>query len=236
MPGYLIILTGAGVSAESGLGTFRDTDGLWAKFDWRELATPEAFAEDPDRVNAFYNARREGLKSAAPNPAHHALVELEQAWLARGGEFLLITQNVDDLHEKAGSHRLLHMHGELKRMRCVTCEAEAESFDVIDSASTCPSCGEAGGLRPSVVWFGEIPIGLDFAFDELQRCTHFAAIGTSGTVYPAAGFSQVARQAGARLSELNMEMTEVSTGFDEALTGPASEITPVWVKRLLESV
>ena len=234
MTGSLVILTGAGISAESGLGTFRDTDGLWARFDWRELATPEAFAERPDQVHAFYNARRAGLADAAPNPAHRALARLEAAWTARGGDFLLVTQNVDDLHDRAGSQRLIHMHGELTRMRCLACHTVDRAPAEIGTASPCPRCGQTGFLRPHVVWFGEIPLEMDLIYQALETCTRFVAIGTSGTVYPAAGFAQIARQAGANLTEINLEATETSSVFDTHIAGPAGLAVPAWVDTLLQ--
>lgn len=166
----LIILTGAGISAESGLATFRDADGMWAKFDWRELATPEAFAAKPEKVHEFYNARRANLKDAKPNAAHLALAELEREWLKRGGDFLLVTQNVDDLHEQAGSQRLIHMHGELNKMRCEHCGYVHDAFDEITTDLPCLNCREAGGLRPHIVWFGEMPMQMDLIFDELETC------------------------------------------------------------------
>lgn len=229
----LIILTGSGISAESGLGTFRDTDGIWAKFDWRELATPEAFATQPDQVHAFYNARRAGLKQARPNAAHHALAELEKAWIARGGEFLLVTQNVDDLHEHAGSERLVHMHGELKKMRCEHCGYVHEAFDEISVDLPCLNCRKAGGLRPHIVWFGEMPMEMDLIYNQLEDCDLFVAIGTSGTVYPAAGFSQLAKQVGAHCVELNLDDTDTSSLFDEHRKGLASKVVPQWVAEIV---
>lgn len=233
MTGSLVILTGAGISAESGLGTFRDTDGLWAKFDWQALATPEAFAAQPERVHEFYNARRANLATAKPNAAHAALAELERDWLARGGDFLLVTQNVDDLHEQAGSGRLVHMHGELRKMRCLACHTVAPALHRLDTETPCPRCTQSGFLRPHVVWFGEIPLEMDLIFRALETCTRFAAIGTSGTVYPAAGFSEVARRAGARLTEINLAETDTSPLFDDHITGPASIAVPAWVDSLL---
>lgn len=232
-PSSLIILTGAGISAESGLGTFRDTDGLWAKFDWRELATPEAFAAKPAQVHEFYNARRANLKDATPNAAHFALAELEKAWLNRGGEFLLVTQNVDDLHEQAGSERVVHMHGELKKMRCEVCGDVAEAFDEITTDLPCLNCREAGGLRPHIVWFGEMPMEMELIYSALETCAHFVAIGTSGTVYPAAGFSQVAKQAGAHCTEVNLDTTDTSPLFDTLIQGPAGDTVPAWVESIL---
>ncbi|MEP3074399.1 NAD-dependent deacylase [Maricaulis sp.] len=233
MTGSLVILTGAGVSAESGLGTFRDTDGLWAKFDWRALATPEAFAAQPFKVHEFYNARRANLATARPHAAHDALARLERDWLARGGDFLLVTQNVDDLHEQAGSQRLIHMHGELKKMRCEACHTVTTAFDELGTDTPCPRCQQPGFLRPHVVWFGEIPLEMDLIFQALETCTHFVAIGTSGTVYPAAGFSEIARRAGAHLTEINLAETDTSPVFDSHITGPASAAVPAWVEAFL---
>ena len=236
MAGSLVILTGAGISAESGLGTFRDPDGLWAKFDWQALATPEAFAAQPQAVHDFYNARRANLATAQPNVAHTALAELERTWLERGGDFLLVTQNVDDLHEQAGSQRLIHMHGELKKMRCLGCHTVAPAPLELATDTPCPRCTQPGFLRPHVVWFGEIPLEMDLIYQALEGSTHFAAIGTSGTVYPAAGFSVVAKQAGAHLTEINLAETETSPLFDDTVSGPASEAVPRWVESLLRDV
>jgi NAD-dependent deacetylase len=233
MPGSLVILTGAGVSAESGVATFRDADGLWDKYDWRDLATPEAFARDPAKVHEFYNLRRSQLPTVHPNPAHLALADLEKRWLAKGGEFLLVTQNVDDLHERAGSERVLHMHGALKQMCCAHCGASGPSLMELSTETLCAACGQEGGMRPDIVWFGEMPKGMNTIMDALEACTHFAAIGTSATVYPAAGFVQVAGRAGAHLTELNMEQTEMLSVFDLRLTGPAGETTPKWVETIL---
>ena len=233
-PENILILTGAGVSAESGLGTFRETGGLWEKFNPAELATPEAFQRDPERVLEFYNARRKNLIGAAPNPAHFALAELEQAWLMAGrGDFLLVTQNIDDLHEKAGSASLLHMHGELLKTRCQACGHLFADFDDITVDRPCPSCGKAGSLRPHVVWFGEMPLGLDQIYAQLDKVDLFVAIGTSGTVYPAAGFVQHAKAVGAWTIELSLEPGEVSDLFDETHYSPASEGVPAWVRRKL---
>ncbi|MFP4518478.1 MAG: NAD-dependent deacylase [Oceanicaulis sp.] len=233
-PENILILTGAGVSAESGLGTFRDKGGIWSKFDPQKLATPEGFAEDPGAVHAFYNARRENLRDARPNAAHLALAEAEQAWLMAGrGEFLLVTQNIDDLHEQAGSANLLHMHGELLKTRCQACGWLGADGSDITQERACPGCGEAGGLRPHVVWFGEMPLGLDQIYRALEMVDLFLAVGTSGTVYPAAGFVQEAKAAGAWTVELTLEPGEVSSLFDERVYGPASEVVPDWVARKL---
>jgi NAD-dependent deacetylase len=235
-PENILILTGAGVSAESGLGTFRDTGGIWEKFDPEALATPEGFNKDPERVLAFYNARRKNLLEATPNRAHQALAELEQAWMMAGrGDFLLVTQNIDDLHEQTGSASLLHMHGELLKTRCQLCGHLFTDREDITVDRPCPGCAKAGGLRPHVVWFGEMPLGLDQIYAKLSDVDLFVAIGTSGTVYPAAGFVQEAKAAGAWTLELTLEPGEVSALFDERHDGPASEVVPAWVKRKLET-
>jgi NAD-dependent deacetylase len=232
----LVILTGAGVSAESGLGTFRDTDGVWSKFDWQKLATPEGFAEDPAAVHGFYNARRQGLARAEPNAAHAALAELEAAWLARGGDFLLVTQNIDDLHDRAGNRALIHMHGELLKARCNACGTVRDCHDDLSIADSCTACGRDGQMRPHVVWFGEMPLGLEQAYGALENATHFAAIGTSGTVWPAAGFAEAAKAAGARTCELSLEAGESGHFFDDTAYGPASRIVPDWAKAMLDEV
>ena len=230
-PPDIVVLTGAGISRESGLATFRDADGVWAKVRIEDVAAPEAFARDPARVHEFYNARRAQLAEAAiaPNAAHLALAELERRW---PGGFLLVTQNVDDLHERGGSRRLLHMHGELRRVRCLRCDA-AQAWDAPLSVQTaCPACGLSGGMRPDIVWFGEMPYHMDRIAAALRRCGLFIAIGTSGHVYPAAGF--VAEVAGrARTVELNLEPSEVASHFDEAVHGKASEVVPAFVAQLL---
>lgn len=235
----VVVLTGAGISAESGLGTFRDKDGLWTKYDLRDVATPEGFARDPSLVHDFYNARRRNLLEAEPNAAHFALAEWERAWMAEpqhdfpGRDFLLVTQNVDDLHERAGSERLLHMHGELLKIRCENCGSIRECRTDIDIASVCPACELPGYLRPHVVWFGEMPLYMDRIQHALETCDLFVSIGTSGNVYPAAGFVAEARRANAHTVELNLEASEGRSLFREAHDGPASEIVPFFVARLL---
>jgi NAD-dependent deacetylase len=231
----IVILTGAGVSRESGLHTFRDADGIWATVRLEDVATPEAFARDPERVNAFYNARRRQLLASdvRPNAAHEALARLEHAW-GHGDEFLLVTQNIDDLHARAGSRKLLHMHGELLRGRCAHCGATFGIRDDLTPRMTCASCARVGGLRPDVVWFGEMPHQLERIYDALRRCDIFAAIGTSGHVYPAAQFVREAGLAGAHTVEMNLEPSENSDAFAEHHHGRATEIVPTWVARLLE--
>lgn len=232
----ILILTGAGISAESGLGTFRDAGGIWAKFDPMKLATPEGYAADPDAVLAFYSARRENLIGAKPNAAHLALAELEQAWMMAGrGEFHVVTQNIDDLHAQAGSANPVHMHGELLKTRCTACGDVFADREALALTRICPSCGHAGGLRPHVVWFGEMPLDMDRIYDALARTDLFVAIGTSGTVWPAAGFVQEAKAAGAWTVELTLEPGEVSALFDERHYGPATQIVPDWVRRLTGS-
>lgn len=226
-------LTGAGVSAESGLGTFRDAGGIWARFDPMKLATPEAFARDPDLVHAFYDARRENLLSAAPNAAHAALARLEAGLEARGGDLFLCTQNIDDLHERAGSRRVHHMHGELLKARCLACGETPEWRETMGVSAACPSCGARGRLRPHVVWFGEIPFGLDAIFAALEEADLFVAIGTSGSVYPAAGLVARARETGLRTCEINLEPSDNARLFDERRYGPASETVPAFVESLL---
>jgi NAD-dependent deacetylase len=231
-PHAIVILTGAGISKESGLDTFRDADGIWARVRLEDVATPEGFARDPAGVHAFYNARRRGLRGAgiAPNPAHLALARLEQAW---AGEFLLVTQNIDDLHERAGSTKLLHMHGELMKARCARCGAVERREDELSLETPCAACGGRGGMRPHVVWFGEMPLGMECIEAALARSDLFVSIGTSGNVYPAAGFVQQALIGGAHTVELNLEPSEGASLFRERHYGPASATVPAFVERLL---
>jgi NAD-dependent deacetylase len=230
-PPGIVVLTGAGISRESGLATFRDADGVWAKVRLEDVATPEAFARDPARVHEFYNARRAQIQApaVAPNAAHLALAALERRW---PGAFLLVTQNVDDLHERAGSRRLLHMHGELARARCSRCEATHAWTGPLDTATPCPACVLPGGMRPDVVWFGEMPYHMERILAALARCGLFVSIGTSGNVYPAAGFVAEVRGR-AETVELNLEPSEGVSQFDEAVHGPATVLVPEYVGRLL---
>jgi NAD-dependent deacetylase len=228
----IVILTGAGISKESGLHTFRDADGIWATVRIEDVATPEAFARDKARVHAFYNARRRQLLESgfAPNAAHLALARLERDW---GGEVLLVTQNIDDLHARAGSRNLRHMHGELLKSRCAACGDVRARRDALDATLGCEACGETGGLRPHVVWFGEMPLFMDEIGAALEDCALFVSIGTSGNVYPAAGFVATARAAGARTVELNLEPSQGAASFDLRDYGPATEIVPRFVDALL---
>lgn len=231
----IFVLTGAGVSAESGLGTFRDKDGVWTRYDLSEVATPEGFARDPAKVRAFYNARRANLAGAAPNAAHLALARLEAELTARGGELYLCTQNVDDLHEKAGSRRVVHMHGELAVTRCHHCGATRPDVSPLTAEAVCARCGRDDGARPHVVWFGETPLFMDEIEDALAEADLFVSIGTSGSVYPAAGFVAEARAMGVATCEINLEPSANAYVFDEKLYGPASEVVPAWVDSLLTS-
>ncbi len=229
----IVVLTGAGISKESGLDTFRDPDGIWATVSVEEVATPEAFARNPVRVQAFYNARRRGLlrDGVEPNAAHLALARLERDW---PGETLLVTQNIDNLHERAGSKILIHMHGELLKARCEGCGAVMAWHQDMEMTTPCPGCEAAGGLRVHVVWFGEMPFETDRIYQALGSCDLFVSIGTSGSVYPAAGFVQEARLNGiARTVELNLEPSEGITLFHEADHGPATEVVPAFVDRVL---
>lgn len=232
----IFVLTGAGASAESGLGTFRDKDGVWTKYDLSEVATPEGFARDPAKVRAFYNARRANLAGASPNAAHRALARLETELAARGGELYLCTQNVDDLHEKAGSRRVVHMHGELAVTRCDHCQALRPDIGPLSAESVCEACGRDGGARPHVVWFGEVPLFMDEIEDALSRADLFVSIGTSGSVYPAAGFVAEARAMGVATCEINLEPSANAYMFDERLYGPAGEAVPAWVERLIAAL
>ncbi|WP_371055096.1 NAD-dependent deacylase [Rhodosalinus sp. K401] len=225
----VVVLTGAGISAESGLGTFRDAGGLWAQHRIEDVATPEGFARDPARVHAFYNARRAQARAARPNPAHLALARLEAAL---GEAFLLVTQNVDGLHEAAGARNLRHMHGALDRALCAACAQGWEAPETMAPEDPCPACGTPA-TRPDVVWFGEIPHHMEEIGRALAACDLFVSIGTSGEVYPAAGFVQEAALNGARTLELNLEPSAGSAFFDEARHGPASRIVPAWVEEVL---
>lgn len=229
----IVILTGAGISAESGLATFRGPDGLWEGHRVEDVATPEGFERDPALVHRFYDARRAKLREVEPNAAHRALARLDEQW---PGELLLVTQNVDDLHERAGSKRLIHMHGELTKGWCIACgERFAWQGDMGENAR-CPSCGATGRVRPDIVWFGEIPYELDRIDDALRSCNLFVSIGTSGAVYPAAGFVQTARYVGGRTLEMNLEPSIGSIFFDESRTGRAGDLVPQWVDEVLGPV
>lgn len=225
----IVILTGAGISAESGIATFRAADGLWEQHRIEDVATPEAFARDPDLVQRFYDARRAHVQNASPNAAHAALARLDQQW---DGDLLIVTQNLDDLHERAGARRLRHMHGELLSAWCQACDARSAWDAPLSDRPACPSCG-VPALRPDIVWFGEMPYHMDDIEAALRRCDLFVSIGTSGAVYPAAGFVQTARHYGARTLELNLDPSQGSILFHECRIGRASDLVPIFVEDML---
>lgn len=232
----IFVLTGAGVSAESGLGTFRDREGLWARYDPMKLATPQAFARTPEEVHAFYNARRAALLQAKPNAAHQALVRLEAGLVDKGGQLFLCTQNIDDLHDRAGSRHVVHMHGELLKARCTACKTVNVWRDDLNVTDACPACQRTGALRPHVVWFGETPFHLKAISAALLGSDLFVAIGTSGAVYPAAGLVNEANRAGIRTCEINLKPSDNARSFDEARYGPASEAVPNWTADVLSGL
>lgn len=218
----IVVLTGAGISAESGISTFRDSDGLWEGHDPMQVATPEAFDADPDLVQRFYDERRNALRRAEPNAAHTALARLEYAL---GDNLFLVTQNVDDLHERAGSRTVHHMHGSLRSAWCTSCGARTPWRGALATKPNCPSCG-VPAMRPDIVWFGEMPYGMDAIEDALAACDLFVAIGTSAVVYPAAGFVNLARR---DTLELNLADSAASDEFARSVRGPATAIVPTWV-------
>jgi NAD-dependent deacetylase len=229
----IVVLTGAGISAESGLPTFRGADGLWMGWRLEEVATPEAFARQPEVVQRFYDHRRRQLLApeVTPNAAHRALAELERRW---SGPVRIVTQNIDDLHERAGSRNLIHMHGELLKARCTRCGAVCEWRTDLAGAHACPGCAAAGTLRPHVVWFGEMPLELEAIYAALAACDLFIAIGTSGQVHPAAGFVEEIRRHGrAHTIEINLEPGTRNSRFAEHRRGPATEVVPRYVAELL---
>jgi NAD-dependent deacetylase len=225
----IVILTGAGISAESGLRTFRADDGLWEDHRVEDVASPQGFRRDPELVQRFYDARRENVMAAEPNAAHRALGRLDREW---DGELLIVTQNIDDLHERGGAGRVLHMHGEALSAWCLACGARHRWTATLLDEPPCPACGQAA-LRPDIVWFGEMPYQMDRIFAALARADLFVSIGTSGAVYPAAGFVEQASSAGARTLELNLERSQGSHRFDESRLGAASALVPAWVDEVL---
>jgi NAD-dependent deacetylase len=230
---HIVILTGAGISAESGLGTFRDAGGLWAQYDLADVATPEGYARNPGLVLDFYNARRTNCRGAAPNAAHAAIARLQRDY---PGRVTLETQNIDDLHERAGSAQLIHMHGRIMQALCAECGHQWGWAGDMALDDICQSCAMVGSVRPDVVWFGEMPYHMETIWARIADCDLFAAIGTSGAVYPAAGFVTDARHRGARTLEINLEPSENAAFFDDCRLGPASETVPVWVEGLLGGV
>lgn len=229
----IVVLTGSGISAESGVATFRDKDGVWAKYDYRDVATPEGFAANPALVHEFYNARRRALPQVEPNDAHRALAQLESGLAAKGGMLTLVTQNVDDLHERGGVKNVLHMHGELLKSTCGACGDTFEWREDLSVEVICTSCKRAGALRPYVVWFGEVPRHMEEAADAIMGADLFVSIGTSGSVYPAAGFVSEARALGVPATELNLEPSENAALFTDSRYGPATKIVPEWVREVL---
>ena len=228
----IVILTGAGISAESGIRTFRAADGLWEDHRIEDVATPEAFIRDPELVHRFYNQRREHLlqPDIHPNPAHEALARLEQTF---SGQLLLVTQNIDNLHERAGSENLIHMHGELLNLRCTTSGQVFPNHHSVQPDLRCSCCDRAGTLRPDIVWFGELPMQMELIYDALEHCDLFISIGTSGHVYPAAGFVELANSVGAETIEINLEPSKTQSAFDRHIYGPASRELPLFVDALI---
>jgi NAD-dependent deacetylase len=225
----IVILTGAGVSAESGIDTFRSAGGLWEQHRVEDVATPEGFARDPELVLRFYDMRRAAIQTKQPNPAHFALAKLDANW---SGELLIVTQNVDDLHERAGARRVLHMHGTHLNAWCTACDIRSPWRGTLIDRPPCPAC-DARALRPDVVWFGEMPYAMDAIYATLREADLFVSIGTSGAVYPAAGFVRDAREVGAQTLELNLERSQGSRWFAESRLGPAGELVPAWVDEIL---
>ena len=228
----IVILTGAGISAESGLGTFRDVGGLWSQYDLAEVATPEGFAKNPKLVLDFYNARRANARGAQPNAAHVALARLEARM---GADLTLVTQNIDGLHEAGGSNRVIHMHGQIEQALCASCGHRWPAPDEMAPEDACPQCGQPA-TRPDIVWFGEIPYAMDDIADAVHAADLFVSIGTSGEVYPAAGFVAEAKAAGAQTLEINLEASGRGRLFDEVILGPATQTVPDWVADVLSQL
>ena len=235
LPPGIVVLTGAGISKESGIDTFRDDGGLWTRVKLEEVATIEAWHTDKKKVLDFYNATRQTFRAAhiQPNAAHKALAHLEQEY---EGEVVIVTQNIDTLHESAGSRNVLHMHGRDGEIRCMNCSTVSQSDSDLTPQTVCPNCKAVGELRPNIVWFGEMPMHMDEIHAALERCGLFISIGTSGEVYPAAGFVLHVRRRSPRAHtvELNLEPTDNRTLFQEGLYGPATEIVPPYIERILK--
>ncbi len=229
----IVVLTGSGLSAESGIATFRDKDGVWSKYEIEDVATPQAFARNPKLVHDFYNQRRRALANVKPNDAHRALARLETE---HPGQVLIVTQNVDHLHSAAGSRNLIHMHGELLKALCNLCGERTPWHDDLTSAIPCPACNKCAGMRPDVVWFGEMPYYTDEIDATLEEADLFISIGTSGNVYPAASYVARARANGAHTVELNLEPSLGARHFAEAIHGPATLVVPEYVARLLGEI
>lgn len=232
----IVVLTGAGISAESGIATFRDSDGLWEKHHVDDVATPQGYARNPQLVQSFYNDRRRQLQdeNIQPNAAHFALAKLEKALPKEN--FLLVTQNIDHLHEQAGSANIIHMHGELLKVRCEKTDQIYDWYQDVLPDTQCTCCDSPSRLRPHVVWFGEMPLQMDDIYQTLLQADAFISIGTSGLVYPAAGFVQAAREAGAFTVELNLEPSAGESLFDQKIYGPATQVVPEFVDELLKKL
>jgi len=229
----IVVLTGAGVSAESGIDTFRSAGGLWEQHRVEDVATPEGYARDPELVQNFYNMRRAALHTVEPNAAHIALGRLQTHLQDTGGELILVTQNVDDLHERGGAKHVIHMHGRLTSALCSACRHRWDWTEALLTSSQCPACQTVGGPRPDIVWFGEMPYAMNTIETALARCDLFVSIGTSGAVYPAAGFVQMARGQRKQTLELNLESSQGSHFFHESRLGPAGTLVPEWVDEIL---
>lgn len=232
----IVILTGAGISAESGIDTFRAEGGLWEQYPVEQVATPEGYAKDPALVHHFYNMRRSALKTVTPNPAHKALAKLESDLISAGGTLTIITQNVDNLHERGGAKNVIHIHGILTSLLCSACNWRWTHVEDADTEMPCPACHTQGGPRPDIVWFGEMPYHMEAIERAVSSCDLFVSIGTSGAVYPAAGFVQMARMSGAQTLELNLERSQGSHYFHKTRLGPAGTIVPEWVDELIKSL
>ncbi len=232
----VFVLTGAGISAELGLSTFRDKDGLWSRYKIEDVASLAGYERDPQRVLEFYNLRRNAHGEVKPNAAHIALATLETHWAERGASVTICTQNIDNLHERAGSKRVIHMHGELAKVRCHDCGDVSIADGDLSANLGCAACGRIGAMRPHVVWFGEMPLDMDDIYEALAASNLFVSIGTSGSVYPAAGFVRAAREAGMPTMEINLEPSENASAFDVARYGKASEAVPIWVDEMIGSL
>lgn len=229
----IFILTRAGVSAESRLSTFRDKGGIWAQYSIEEVASIQGYVRDPVRVLNFYNMRRNTHGGIEPNAAHVALAQLQARWAENGGTVTICTQNVDNLHERGGAVSVLHMHGEIAKARCHDCGALAPYDGDLSVNLGCAACGRTGGMRPHVVWFGETPLLMDEIYEALAAADLFVSIGTSGNVYPAAGFVSAARAAGIPTMEINLEPSENAHAFEVGRYGKASEEVPAWVAEMV---
>lgn len=234
-PFHIVVLTGAGISVESGITAFRASDGLWEQHRIEDVATPEGYAKKPKLIQNFYNDRRVHLKKTIvkPNAAHIALVELENTLIQARHRFTLITQNVDNLHQRAGSNHVIPMHGELFKVRCVQSGRIYDWHTNVEECDRCQCCTPAQHLRPHIVWFGEVPLQMDEIYKAIEQATHFLSIGTSSNVYPAAGFVQAANEVGAHTVELNLEPSKAETLFKEKIYGAATQIVPAYIEKLL---